>query len=56
MESRLVAAKWERKESGTDWGFGINRDKLVCIGWKNKFLLYSIGNYIQSLVIKHDER
>ena len=32
---------------GKDWEFGINRGKLLCIGWlNNKVLLYSTGNYI----------
>ena len=42
-------------EGRIDWEFGISRFKLVCIGWiNNKFLLYSIGNYIQYPVINHD--
>ena len=40
-------------EGGMDWEFGINRCKLVYIGWIiNKVLLYSTGNYMQFPVIK----
>ena len=40
---------------GMDWGFGISRCKLVCIGWiSNKVLLDSTGDYIQYLVISHN--
>ena len=32
----------EGRGEGQDWGFGISRSKLVCIGWINKkALLYS---------------
>ena len=35
--------------------FGINRCKLLHIEWiSNEILLYSTGNYIQSLVVEHD--
>ena len=38
-----------------DLEFGINRCKLLYIEWiNNKVLLYSTGNYIQDLVIKHN--
>ena len=40
-----------------DWEFGISRCKLLHFEWiSNEVLLYSIGNYIQSLVIGHDVR
>ena len=39
---------------GVDWEFGISRCKLVYIGWINKVLLYSTGNYIQYPVINHN--
>ena len=40
---------------GKDWEFGINRCKLVHIGWiNNEVLLYSTGNYIQYPVINHN--
>ena len=38
-----------------DWEFGINRCKLLYIGWiNNKVLLYSTGNYIQYPVTNHN--
>ena len=43
--------------SGMDWKFGVNRCKLLHLEWiSNEILLYSTGNYIQSLVIEHDGR
>ena len=45
--------KWGWREK--DWEFGISRCELSCIVWKNnKILKYSIGNYIQYLVINHN--
>ena len=36
---------WGR--SGMDWGFGVNRYKLLPLEWISKeIMLYSIGNYI----------
>ena len=41
--------------SGMDWKFGVSRHKLFHLKWiSNEFLLYSTGNYIQSLVVEHD--
>ena len=43
--------------SGMEWELGVNRCKLLhleCIS--NEILLYSTGNYIQSLVEEHDGR
>ena len=38
-----------------DWESGDNRCKLLLLEWiNNDILLYSTGNYIQSLVMKHD--
>ena len=38
-----------------DWEFGVSRCKLLHLEWIcNEILLYSTGNYIQSLVIKHN--
>jgi len=52
VESRLVVAK---REGGEVLEFGLSRYKLLYIGWvNNKVLLYSIGNYIQYAVIKHN--
>ena len=45
------------RESGVDWEFGVNKCKLLHLEWiSNEVLLYSTGNYIQSLVIEHGER
>ena len=42
---------------GWDWEFGIDRCKLVYIGWiNNKVLLYSTGNYIQYPVINQNRK
>ena len=39
---------------GKDWEFGMNRGKLLYIGWiNNKVLLYSTGNWIQYPVTNH---
>ena len=43
--------------SRMDWEFEVSRCKLLhleCIS--NEVLLYSIGNYIKSLVMEHDGR
>ena len=40
-----------------EWEFGISRCKLVYIEWINsKVRLYSTENYIQYLVINHNEK
>ena len=51
IENRLVVAKGGGSEGGKDWELGITRYKLEYIGWINKLLLYSTGNYIQYPVI-----
>ena len=38
---------------GMDWKFGVSRCKLFCF---SETLLYSTGNYIQSLGIESDGR
>ena len=43
-------------ESGIDWEFGISRCKPLHLGYICNEVLYSTGNYIQSLVIEHDRR
>ena len=54
LENRLVVAKVVG-ESGMDLEFGISRCKLLHLEWRsNEVLLYSTGNYIQSLVMEHD--
>ena len=40
-----------------DWEFGVSRYKLLHLVWiSSEVLLYSAGNYIQSLGIEHDAR
>ena len=44
-----------RGGSGIDWESRVNRCKLWPLKWvSNEILLYSTGNYIQSLVMEHD--
>ena len=51
LEDRLVFAKGEEEGVGIDWEFGVNRCKLLPLGWiSNGILLYSTGNYVWSLV------
>ena len=57
IDSRLVVAKGEREGEWDGMGVGINKCKLLHLEWiSNEVLLYSTGNYIQSLVMEHDER
>ena len=50
-----MVAKGERGRERKDWELGINRRKLLYIGWiNNKVLPYSTGNYIQYPVINHN--
>ena len=47
----------ERGGSEVDGEFGVSRCKLFHLEWiNNEVLLYSTGNYIQSLGIDHDGR
>ena len=56
-ENRLTDAKGEWGVSGIDWELGVSRCKLLYLGWiSNEVLLYSTGNYTQSLGIDHDGR
>ena len=56
-ENRLAVAKREGGWSGMDGEFGVSRCKLLHLEWiSNEVLLYSKGNYVQSLVMEHDER
>ena len=53
IENRPVVAEGE----GMGWEFGVNSGKLLHLEWiSNEVLLYSTGNYIQSLGIEHDGR
>jgi len=50
-----VVAKGEEGEVGMERGLGVTRCKLLYTEWiNNKFLLYSIGNYIRYPVISHN--
>ena len=54
-ENRLMVAKEERGGSGMDGEFGVSRCKPFHLEWiSNEVLLYSTGNYSQSLGIDHD--
>ena len=40
-----------------EWGVGVSRCKLLHLDWiSNKVLMYTTGNYIQSLGIDHKGR
>ena len=53
----LVVAKGEGRWSGMNWEFGVYRCKLLHLEWiSNEILLYSTGNYVQSLGIEHGGR
>ena len=56
LENRLVVAKLEGRGGGVDGlGVWVNRFELLHLEWiSNEILLYSTGNYTQSLVIEHD--
>ena len=50
-----MVAKGEGGGSGMEWGFGVSRYKLLRLEWtSNKVVMYSTGNYIQSLGIEHN--
>ena len=52
-ENRFMVAK---VESGMDWAFGVSGCKLLHLEWiSNKIQQYSTGNYIQWLVMEHDD-
>ena len=51
MENRLVVAK------GEGVGVWYLQMQTIALDWiSNEILLYSTGNYIQSLVMEHDGR
>ena len=54
IKSRLVAAKEEGAGGEMDWEPGVERGKLLHLGWRNKVLLYSTWNYIQYPEINHN--
>ena len=40
-----------------DWEFGVRKCPVLHLEWiSSEILLYSTGNYIQSLVMEHDGR
>ena len=54
---RLVVAKWGGRGSGMDGEVGVRRCKRLHLEQISKeVLLYSTGNYIQSLEIDYDGR
>ena len=54
---QTCVAKGQRGGRGIDWEFGVSRCKLFHLEWiSDAVLLYSTGNYIQSLGINHDGR
>ena len=59
IERRLSVAKGKQEEEGVGWmgSLGVSRCKLLYLKWiSQEVLLYSTGNYIQSLGIDHDGR
>ena len=57
ISNRFVVVKGERRRSGKDWEFGVNRCKLLHLKWiSNEVLLYITGNYVQTPGIDHDEK
>ena len=57
MDSRLGVAKGEGGQCGRDGEFGVSRCKLFHSEWtSSEVLLYSTGNYSQSLGLEHDGR
>ena len=57
INNRLVVAKGEGEGRGMDGAFGVSRCKLLRVEWiSNELLLYSTGNYSQSLGIDQDGR
>ena len=57
MKNRLVVVKGVGRESKMTGEFGVGRCKLLHSEWINdEVLLYSTGNYIESLGIERDRR
>ena len=57
IENRLIVAKGDGGRSGMDWESGVNRYNLLYLEWISiEFLLYTTGNYVQSLVMERDGR
>ena len=49
-----MAAKEEGAGGEMDWEPGVERGKLLHLGWRNKVLLYSTWNYIQYPLTNHN--
>ena len=57
IEDKVVVAEREGGGREIDWDISIRRYKLLYRGWiKNKAILYSMGDYIQYPVIKHNTK
>ena len=55
-ESRIVVARGDGGGSGMNGEFGVGRCKLLHLAWiSSGILLYSTGNYVQSLGVEHDK-
>ena len=55
IRTELWLPRGRRGGREKDWELGLNRYKLLYIGWVNKkVLLYSTGSYIQYPVINHN--
>ena len=51
------SCQWRGEGSGMDGEFVVSRCKLLHLEWiNNEVLLYSTGNYIQSLGMEHNGR
>ena len=55
LENGPVGCQWGGGESEMGWESGVNGRKLFHLEWiSNEILLYSTGNFTQSLVMEHD--
>jgi len=55
--NRLVVTKGDGGGSRMDGELGVGRCKLLHLEWiSNEVLLYSTGDYIQSLAIEHEKK
>ena len=55
LEEQTCAFQEGRGGSGMDWEFGVNGCKLLLLEWiGNEILLCTTGNYVQSLMMEHD--
>jgi len=55
IENRLVVAKGEKVEGGTEWEVGVSRCKLLHVEWMDgRVLPRSTENYVQCPVMDHN--